>query len=59
LREVYLNNNQFSGPLEEQIGLITGLEKLYLGHNELTGQIPISLRSPVGEAKPLSTYFSE
>lgn len=62
LREIYLNDNQFSGTLSEQIGLIGNLEKLYLGHNELTGQIPISLRSPVGEAKPLSkcnrTFYS-
>ena len=54
LKEVYLHNNKFSGYLSEQIGQLEQLEALYLGHNELTGQIPLSLRSPRGEAKPLS-----
>ena len=56
LREIYLNNNQFSGTLSEQVGLLEQLEFLFLGHNQLEGQIPISLRSPRGEAKPLREF---
>jgi len=53
LKDVYLHNNKFSGPLKEQVGQMEILESLYLGHNELTGFIPLSLRSPRGKAKPL------
>ena len=53
LTELFLNNNKFTGTLSEQVGLLRNLDKLYLGHNELEGNIPISLRSSVEDSKPL------
>jgi Leucine-rich repeat (LRR) protein len=39
LKHVYLHNNNFTGSLSELIGSMHNLTSLYLGHNQLTGQV--------------------
>ncbi|WOL17663.1 putative leucine-rich repeat receptor-like protein kinase [Canna indica] len=39
LRNLYLNNNQLSGELPDQISNMTNLEILYLSYNKLSGQL--------------------
>jgi cytoskeletal protein RodZ len=39
LKHVYLHDNNFTGPLNEQVGMMTNLTSLYLSHNQLTGQV--------------------
>ncbi|XP_010528265.1 PREDICTED: probably inactive leucine-rich repeat receptor-like protein kinase At3g28040 [Tarenaya hassleriana] len=45
LKVLSLSDNNFTGNIIPQIGLITGLQKLNLSHNRLSGIIPSSLGS--------------
>ncbi|CAN0148534.1 unnamed protein product [Ascophyllum nodosum] len=51
LEEVYLNNNEFTGPLSEDIGLCEKLKILYLFSNQLKGPLPSSLGNLVNLTK--------
>ena len=50
-RDIFVFDNQLTGPLKKDIEACTNLTKFMAGHNALTGQLPsINMRS-------LSTYF--
>jgi hypothetical protein len=42
---LYLNNNEFVGPLPSSIGRLTGLENILIGFNYFTGSIPLEYQS--------------
>ena len=39
-RELYLNDNQLTGPIPAELGDLSSLTRLYLNDNQLTGPIP-------------------
>ncbi len=43
--EIYIGNNGLTGPIPEELGDLSGLERLYLFSNDLTGNIPSTLGS--------------
>jgi len=43
LKNLYLFENKFSGPIKDDIDKLFRLESLYLGHNSLTGSLPSGL----------------
>ena len=51
---LYVENNELTGPLPSELGLMTRLQRLTLEHNTLTGNIPTELGSLVVNG-PLST----
>jgi hypothetical protein len=40
---LYLDGNEFAGPIPEGLDSNTGLQELRLGRNELTGALPVDL----------------
>ena len=48
LRHLYLNDNQFSGSIPTEVGLLSSLKKLSLQHNNLSGTLPTELGQIVG-----------
>ena len=42
---VYLDDNQLTGSLPTQIGLMSSVEEVYLYNNKLVGQIPNKIRN--------------
>ncbi|XP_060970768.1 probable LRR receptor-like serine/threonine-protein kinase At1g53440 [Cannabis sativa] len=45
LRELVLESNLFDGPLPEQIGRLSNLERLLLNANNFTGSIPLTFQN--------------
>lgn len=43
LKNLYLFDNQFSGPIKDDVSKLNRLERLYLGQNELTGTLSSGL----------------
>jgi Leucine-rich repeat (LRR) protein len=41
---LWLNNNQLSGSIPQELGRLASLQKLVLDNNQLSGSIPEELR---------------